>query len=62
MLSRNKKTPHPKHDSMINGRRFTLAIKTGLKKLTHKFKHPAPKFAHSAFDFENPIDSNIDTE
>jgi len=62
MLSRNKNTLHPKQDNMINGRRFTLAIKTGLKKLTNKFKHPAPKFAHSALDCENPIDSNIETE
>ena len=62
MLSRNKNTPHPKQDNMINGRRFTLAIKTGLKKLTNKLRHPAPKLAHSAFGFENPIDSKIETE
>lgn len=50
------------HESNDNGRRFTFSISIGLKKLTNKFTHPAPKLAHLASTLLNPIDSKILTE
>lgn len=62
MLRRNKKHAHPQQDVNINGRRLTFSIKTGLKKLTQRLRHPAAKFAHLALAGEKPMDSKIDTE
>lgn len=51
-----------RHDSKANGRLLIFDINTGLKHETRRFIHPAPKFAHLAFDDDSPADSNIRTE
>lgn len=49
-----RKPAQTSDDIIINGRRFTLAINIGPRNDVAKFRHPAPKFAHSAFCFDRP--------
>lgn len=49
-------------ESIIKVRRLQVAISNGPSSEMHKFKQPAPRFAHCAFCSEKPALVNIETE